>query len=251
MGTCLEVITWNIGRINDFIGLYARTRTLDWKTPAELASRRTDLFKRIFKTMIQPDILCLQEVDETKEISEWLGPHYAVVGGTGDCLIAWKRERFKQVSTDWSTKEGRVLSLDLQETTTRKTIQVYSLHAPGFSLIKPEAHQEGTEFVQTVITRIDNTSNVVLFGTDLNATPTIGSERLSLFSSQGFSRVLDDRVTAYNPDLAERRAKLDEIFVRGARIVPIELSKEPKFPLESPKENPSDHRPVCRLIIID
>ncbi len=91
-------------------------------------------------------------------------------------------------------------------------------------------------------------SALKILGMDANSTPTIHPERLEIALHCGFQRVdHKDVVSAYNPTLESRAAKIDFIFASTQKSRKLaEVNEQPllDIPIEDPAKNPSDHRPI-------
>lgn len=261
-----QVISWNIGRDSDYLGLNVRNKDVQWKNMQELGLLRNQLFTDVFKDMRdskKPDFFCLQEVSRSGDIQKWLGDGYGVHTASRDCVIAWDLDKYELIegTPETEKREGRFLVLQLLERSTRKTIYVASAHLWGFKLTEPKGKEAGTNIgvtekgdaqLKEMAAHLTNSDYLSIIGMDANTTPDIHPDRLSILESEGFRRdpSKDGLPTAYNSSLESNSAHLDYLFAKGSKKHQLQLEATffEALPIESPAVNPSDHSPVALSI---
>ena len=263
-----QVISWNIGRDSDYLGLNVRNKDVQWKNMRELGDLRNQLFTSTFKNLketIQPDIFCLQEVTRSGDVKKWLGDSYDLHATSRDCVIAWDNSKYELVegSPTREKTEGRYLILLLREKSTQKTIQVASAHLWGFKLTGPNETErdsdepvtlKGDRELNELAEQMDDSAFLSIIGMDANSTPHIHPERLSILESRGYTRDAssDNIPTAYNSSLESQSAHLDYLFVKASKKfqITVQPTHFQSLPIESPAVNPSDHSPILLSLFV-
>lgn len=255
------VVSWNIARDSDYLGVNLRCGNEEWSSPQELYSKRKELIASRFsdfRTKVAPDFFCLQEVDSIKEVKEraLLGEYDCAAATKRDCVILWNRDRFTPIagSEYEEGNSGRYIAIDLKECSTGKVIRIASAHLWGFDLSRIGDEKEkakGNVQLAELISLLERDSFPILtiVGMDANSTPELYPERVNLLINRGFNGCSDDSPTAYNAKLPSNRAKLDYILSKSksgrAQII---ADSKVDLPLEDPQNNPSDHRPLTNIV---
>lgn len=262
-----QVVSWNIGRDSDYLGLNVRNRdAVKWDTTRDLGKIRTRLFSDVFRQMadsFKPDFFCLQEVKRAGDVKNWLGDQYELCATFRDCVIAWDKDKYELVegSQFYEIEEGRYLILELFDKSTQKVIRIASAHLWGFNLNNPHGKDRYSEDPETLkgdcqlkelVKQLNSPAYLTIIGLDANTTPEIHPDRLAILEERGFIRdATEDEVpTAFNSSLPDQSAHLDYLFAKGSKKVDVEVEAfvSQELPIESPEVNPSDHSPILSTV---
>lgn len=256
------VVSWNIARDTDYLGVNLRHKEVEWKTVADLMAVRNQLFNSIFeqmKTELNPDFFCLQEVTRSSDIRNWLGAKYEVHSALKDCVIAWDSTKYSLIegTSVHEAGEGRYLALELLEKATQKTILIASAHLWGFDLANPQdgETERGDQQLAELAAHLDKSAYLTIVGMDANTTPAIYPKRLSILEVNSYIRdqSQDAEPTAYNKSLPENAAHLDYLYARPGRKfqAKVKTASYEALPIEKPSVNPSDHSPVIARVSME
>ncbi len=190
-----------------------------------------------------------------------------------DTLVMWNQKRFNKISPQGAeTTQRRSTMVLLQDVTTQKVIQVASLHARGFNIIKPSQgvsegeNLAGDQDVVDMLNRantFDLKADIKIFGGDFNSEyehllttndrdSILAQRRFKLLEEEGYIYINNSVSTCFNQFLTTKQGRedglcvLDHLFVKstdGGEIQGKHLD-EFSYPLEDISVNPSDHRPV-------
>jgi hypothetical protein len=263
-----RVVTWNVGRDRDYFEVSRRAKFTVPDDNAAFFAMRDGLFQATFRQMIEghnPDFFCLQESDaNTDRVKGWIGHHYKVISDGGDSAIAWNDQRYELVEDSIRYPGTSPLHFsivaDFIDRQTQFKVTIASAHIKGFDLANPKEQTEsgkdvaaqGDKELREVFKSLESaTSALRILGMDANSTLKIHPDRLKIAKQKGFKRVEKDNLaTAYNPTLAAQAAKIDFLFAKTSKRTQLSFQKNPtlKIPIESPKLNPSDHRPVISTV---
>lgn len=270
VNTSYKTVSWNIGGITDFIGLCRRAKLPSGDNLSQTSSLRNQRLEQAFKSIFEnqkPDLIFLQEVGTiSTSLKNWL-PNYRFCYDGDDTLVAWNSERLTEIEGSRQSQQlcNRYSIVDLQDTTTKKTVRVASAHLHGFDLARPERERCGhkvtksgddelREITKLLLDRKIRNPDAILIGMDANSTPDIHPERITILEDHGFKRDFSDNsVTAFNPTLPGREAKIDFIYgtcLEGT-IKVVAGDANPDLQIESPETNPSDHRPLCKIVVYE
>lgn len=256
-----SVVSWNIARDSDYLGLSLRAGDTNWSTPKELYTRRQQLLQGLFAEMkanFCPDFFCLQEVDSIHSIKTMaLGEEYESLSAGGrDCVLLWNSKRYEKIpgSEYQEESEGRYLTVDLKDRQENKIIRLASAHLGGFDLahFNEEDAKKGDDQLKALLQILnrDKKPALVLVGMDANSTTEIHPVRIERLTKEGFARSKEEAPTAYSTKLKSPLIKLDFIFARSKKHgLEFAESAMNAPPLETPQVNPSDHKPLLQRII--
>lgn len=266
-----QTVSWNIGCVADFIGLYRRAKQQPWENLSSVPGLRMEKLKEVFKRIAddkKPDIFFLQEVGEEVHagLKKWL-ENYAIHFDGDDTLVAWNKERFTEILGSRQSEQlcKRFSIVDLMDKTAKKVVRIASIHLHGYDLSQPERERCGRrvtesgdeelrEIVKLLLDCSERIPELIMLGMDANSTPDIHPERLEILESERFVRDFDDnQPTAFNPTLDHRKAKIDFIYAKciSGKCNVLESSANLNLKIESPDTNPSDHRPLYQSIVIN
>lgn len=246
--TPVIVFSWNIGRPGDFSALCARAGLQLEKEELEL--KRAKLLADIVNCAVSAsvELMCFQEVDETVHLQRLLGDGFECFGLDGDdCVVAWSKQRY-QLCSSWTSHHWHAVGVKLFDTKTNTKVRLCSAHLYEFNLAHPTPGDsaDGDNMLKYILKKVHNVFGTVICGMDTNDTSR-DTGRCSQFAKKGFLCDLKDiGYTAFNKDLPEQRAQIDFIFAKNASV---EEATFPDIVLESPNNNPSDHRPVIKSIM--
>ncbi len=227
------VMTWNVGTDSD----YRRVYDAD-------PSKREDLFRKIFASIKNLDLIGLQEVFDIKESAffpktEWKFHR----NEDNDTSIVWNNKRFKLIADESITYDNiaGTTILMLEDRATRLKIRIVSAHIIGFNLENRNGQEQGYDQLKQLLSSLQEPSadsTVLCMDANSDKTHSNRLEQLKDYRDDG-----DESPTSKNQEVGD--VKLDWIFAKGLlEMQPIALPKE----LE---ENPSDHLPHISKIIIN
>ena len=238
---------------------------LSVKTAHELnkiKQMRDEMFTTYFKEN-KSDIMTLQEVTDIPRLQECLkraglSDTYGIYVDTSerptDKVILYNKSRFQLIERDapQGPKDRNLRHADivLKDTRSGKEIVVASAHVPGFpdsDRDDKNATKTGTDEVIASCAALKQTSQVVLFGADLN-----DSRRVQHFVEAGFKSDSSSLPTRRHWD-REKKApasheRIDFALARNVKkLTPMKngLSQVDSFG----DQNPSDHLPVSSKVI--